>query len=118
MPISFSYAAVLRSTGDVRKPLVVSSVALSLNMLLGYGLILGKLGFPAMGIQGAAIAALIARLVEFAGMIWLTYRYRTAAAATIKEMFSFSRTFATTVLAAGLPGGNERAALVAGHHHL
>ena len=45
--------------------MIVSLVSLITNLSLNYVLIFGKLGFPALGIRGAAIATLISRIVEF-----------------------------------------------------
>lgn len=38
---------------------------MAVNVTLNYGLIYGHWGFPQMGVEGAAIATLIARIVEF-----------------------------------------------------
>jgi Na+-driven multidrug efflux pump len=55
LAITLSFAAVLRSTGDVRTPMVVSMSALGLNILLSYGLIFGHFGLPRLEVQGAAL---------------------------------------------------------------
>jgi putative MATE family efflux protein len=62
--ITVVYAATLRSTKLVMLPLIASSIALSLNAFLNYGLILGNCGFPKMGVTGAGISMIIARVVE------------------------------------------------------
>lgn len=62
--VTFSYSSVLRSTGDVKVPTVVSTAALSFNMLLSYLLIFGRFGFPTLGVQGAGLATCILRLLE------------------------------------------------------
>ena len=56
--------SVMRSTEQVKVALVSNSAAILTNILLNYILIFGKLGFPALGIVGAAIATLIARIAE------------------------------------------------------
>lgn len=56
--------ASLRAMHHVRIGVVVSVIALLVNATCNYILIFGKLGFPAMGIEGAAIGTLIARIVE------------------------------------------------------
>jgi putative MATE family efflux protein len=101
--ISFCFSAVLRSTGDVKIPLFVTLTALSLNALLSYVLIFGKLGFPAMGVHGAAIAVVCSRVVECAGLLLLTYRKKLPAAGKLTEFFSYDRLFARRVLKPVLP---------------
>lgn len=54
----------LRSVESVRIGFYVSLSTLVVNISLNYLLIFGKLGLPAMGTQGAALATLIARAVE------------------------------------------------------
>lgn len=56
--------ATLRSAESVKIGFRVSLVTLVVNISLNYIMIFGKLGFPEMGIKGAAIATLIARAVE------------------------------------------------------
>lgn len=96
--ISLSYAVVLRSTGDVTTPLVVSFTALSFNAALSYVLIFGKLGFPALGVEGAAIAGLCARVLECFMLLGITYRKKSPAAATLGELFRFDLGFTKKVL--------------------
>jgi len=67
--ITAMYAAVLRSTRLVMVPLVASIIALSLNTALNYCLILGHFGFPALGVTGAGISMIIARIIECAIII-------------------------------------------------
>ncbi len=58
------YAAVLRGTENVKLPMATSITALSVNGVLNYVLIYGHLGFPRLGIQGAAIAAVAAQFLD------------------------------------------------------
>ena len=62
--LCFSYASTLRETGKSSVPMVASIVAVFVNLVLNYILIFGHFGAPALGIQGAAIATVIARYVE------------------------------------------------------
>lgn len=88
--ISYSYSAILRSIKNVKAPLFVSVVALSLNTLLNYILILGHFGVPAMGIRGAAIATCISRYVECSSIVIYVYMSKCALAVKIKEIFIFN----------------------------
>jgi putative MATE family efflux protein len=81
----------------------VTITALSLNTLLSYALIFGKLGFPLLGVKGAAIAVLVSRVVECAGILILTYRKDSPAAGKIKEIFSYNLAFARKVIKPVLP---------------
>ncbi len=75
--IPMFYAFVLRSMGEVKLPMYSSVIALSLNTVLNYCLILGHFGFPAWGVKGAAAATLISRIIETAivlgGSYWKKY---------------------------------------------
>ncbi|MBQ9084264.1 MAG: MATE family efflux transporter [Clostridia bacterium] len=62
--ITQSLIASARSAENARIGLYVSLASLISNITLNYILIYGKLGLPAMGIKGAALATLISRLIE------------------------------------------------------
>ena len=102
-PVIITYAFILRSTGNVRLPMLVSTVGVGLNALLGYGLIFGKLGMPNLGVNGAAAANLIARVAECLVLVWLVYRLKTPLAAPIRQLFSFDQAFLKKVLHRVLP---------------
>ena len=84
--ITVSYVTILRSTGNVKVPMVVSSLALGLNTMLAYALIFGRLGLPEMGVTGAAVAAVTARVLECGGILVVTYLTRSPVAGSLKEL--------------------------------
>jgi MATE family multidrug resistance protein len=53
-------AAFFRGLGDTRTPLVATVAANALNIVLDYALVFGRLGLPAWGIRGAAVATSVA----------------------------------------------------------
>ena len=59
-----SYASTMRETGDAVTPMIASISAVITNCILNAVLIFGLLGFPAMGVKGAALATVISRFVE------------------------------------------------------
>lgn len=60
-----TFYGIMRSVELVKVAVVSNIVALITNVTLNYILIFGNFGFPALGVKGAAIATLIARLAEF-----------------------------------------------------
>jgi len=61
-------ASALRGAGDVRTPLWIGGIIDVLAIFLNYVLIFGKLGFPAMGVDGSAVATLLA--IAFGGILF------------------------------------------------
>ena len=61
---TMSYLLVVRSIERVIVATVIHSCSLTVNIFLNYVLIFGALGFPEMGITGAAIGTVIARAFE------------------------------------------------------
>lgn len=62
--VSSIYIGIQRSVGNARLGMYVFSSSGLLNIGLNYILIFGKLGFPALGVAGAALATLICRVLE------------------------------------------------------
>lgn len=89
--ITVMYGILLRSTRNVKVPMVVSVSALSFKTLLAYGLIFGHFGLPPLGVPGAAIATAIARTLECAGMLLLTYGLNLPTAARPRELLAIDR---------------------------
>jgi putative MATE family efflux protein len=100
--VSYTFSAQLRAVGNVRVPMLVSVGALSLGTAANYVLIFGKLGLPAMGVQGAALGTCLGRLLECAAMLAMTYRGRLPIALRLADLRgltgSFLRRFFATVL--------------------
>jgi putative MATE family efflux protein len=91
--VTFAYSFTLRSTGQVKIPMVVSVIALAVNTVLNYMLVYGLAGFPKLGTDGSAIATLIARTVEMLLMLFAVYRNKNIIAAKLSEMFHLSTAF-------------------------
>lgn len=70
------YSSTLRECGQTVLPMKAGIVAVFVNLILNYILIYGKLGAPALGVQGAALATVISRYVEAAIVLIHTHRHR------------------------------------------
>ncbi len=90
---SYVYVSVLRSTENARPPLLVSAVSLSVNAVFNYLLIFGKGGFPVLGVKGAAIATLMARVLEVTLLLIIVYKKPCAASAKLHELVGFHKEF-------------------------
>lgn len=80
--ISQAYSSTLRETGETFIPMLSGVVAVAVNLVFNYILIYGKLGAPALGVVGAAIATVMSRYVEMAILIIWTHTH------TKKEPFA------------------------------
>ena len=67
--LTTSLIAALRSVQTVRISFGISVLSLIVNVGINFTLIFGRFGFPEMGIRGAAIGTLIARLLELAVVV-------------------------------------------------
>jgi putative MATE family efflux protein len=101
--ITFSFAMVMRSTGNVKVPTYISVGALLISTFLSYSLIFGKFGLPEMGIRGAAVAAVIARGLECFTLLTTIYLTKSPVAGSLKELFDFDLTFVRRVIRPMLP---------------
>ncbi len=101
--VTFSYALVMRSTGDVRTPTTVGVVGLLISTFLSYSLIFGKFGLPELGIQGAAVAAVIAQALECIALVVITYSMKSPVAASLRELTDFDLAFVSKVIKPMLP---------------
>ncbi len=74
--LSILYAGTLRENGETLLPMKASLAAVFVNLVFNWILIFGKLGFPQLGVVGAAIATVIARYVELAiFIVWVRRHY-------------------------------------------
>lgn len=65
--VSQCYLSIMKVSGHAAKTAAISCGAVILNIILNAVFIFGMFGLPAMGVQGAALATLFARIVE---LIW------------------------------------------------
>ena len=106
-PFAFSqaYASTLRETSDRVIPMISTVAAVLVNLVLNYILIFGHFGAPELGIEGAAIATVISRYVEFAILVLWSHTHKKKYP-FIKGLFSsttITRSFLSKVTLISLP---------------
>ena len=75
LTLTACYSGTLRETGETILPMVASIMAVLTNLCGNYILIFGHFGFPALGVEGAAIATVISRYVELGIILLTTHRH-------------------------------------------
>ncbi|MCL2077445.1 MAG: MATE family efflux transporter [Oscillospiraceae bacterium] len=101
--ISSTIICSLRSVEVVRISVVASLVALFTNAGLNYILIFGKLGFPALGIRGAAIGTLISRAAELVLVLTFLFFIDKRVKFRPKDIFLRNKQLFTDLLKHGSP---------------
>ena len=89
LPMTFSVciASSLRDLGQVKTPLLVTIGSTLVNTLFNFLLIYGNLGFPRLEVRGAAIATVIARVLEFVIFLILYIRKKPEFRVKPREFF-------------------------------
>ncbi len=103
MSIAFIFSNLLRSTENVILPLVVTILSVVMNTFMNFVLIFGNFGFPQMGIRGAAIATLISAIFQMVLMVSVSYIKKNIAAAKLRELFDFDKSFVKKYYLLALP---------------
>lgn len=101
--LSMILSMVCRCTGDVSLPTRASMLSIGLNVGGNALLIFGLCGFPALGLNGAAIATAIARTAECLFLVIAVYRRKLPGAASLRELFAFDRNFVTKYIKTAWP---------------
>ncbi|MBP6176757.1 MAG: MATE family efflux transporter [Anaerolineales bacterium] len=101
--IATAYIAVLRSVQLIRLTVVATIAALVFKTILGYGLIFGIAGLPALGVRGAAIGTASGWTLELVLLLILVYTQKTPLAANPLTFFFFDLPFFGRVLKTALP---------------
>ncbi len=103
-----SYRQFAEGLQRTRVAMVIVIGSNLLNILLNYLLIFGKFGFPQLGLNGAAWATLVARIVM--GVSMMLYVYYGKRFRAYRDGFSFgnySRSLFSKMLHIGLPAGTQ-----------
>lgn len=103
--ISMVFSMGSRSIRNPKLGMICSGIALVTNVILNYCLIFGNLGFPAMGVKGAALATVIARIVEFILLVGYVYFIKKDYLLKFKisDFKSIDKLFLNTFISKSLP---------------
>lgn len=105
MGLSFAMSSLCRGVMMTKLPLYATVLSVLTNAVLNYVLIFGKFGFPQMGVKGAAIATVIARLAEFLMLVAIIYspKSNNPIKTNLKNMFTFPKDFTLKLIKTASP---------------
>lgn len=90
--ITFAYSFALRCIGRTKLPMIASGIAVVINIIFN-GVFIFGIGdwIPAMGVSGAALATLLARIIETLVILVGVYKKKYELAAHLKELVPIPR---------------------------
>lgn len=103
LAISAPLEMAFKATQQVKIPMTVSTVIFFTNITINYILIFGKLGFPKMGVAGAAIGTLSSRVIEVAMNAYFAFRSKNEFCGSISSYFGWDRELTKRVIKNATP---------------
>ncbi|MBR2614540.1 MAG: MATE family efflux transporter [Clostridia bacterium] len=92
-----------RSIERVRIPFISSGIAVAVNIFFNYCLIHGNLGFPALGLKGAAIGSILGYVCQAIFLFITLIAVKTPFKGRFKEIFAFNKEFVKKYLKIAMP---------------
>ena len=89
--LSNTIILLLRGVELVRPTLIINIISFFINVALNWVLIFGKLGAPALGVEGAAIATVAARLFDVIAIMIYILRIDKKLNFNLRDLFSPNR---------------------------
>lgn len=105
--IAVTISALIRAHGKTKTSMVFSVIMNIINLGLNYVLIYGKLGFPSLGAQGAAIATVISKCVTCVAAAVYLFRF-VLPDMSFRPQWRTMRTAMGQILAIGSPAAGEQ----------
>jgi putative MATE family efflux protein len=106
--------AALRGSGDTVTPMRYNLISNLLNVIGNYVLIYGKLGFPALGVTGAALSTTISRGLAMSMALYAVTRPNAHLSLTAQRTAWLDLSLIKRILRIGFPAGLEQVALRTG----
>ncbi len=102
--VKLVFVTALNASGDTKTPMKVKMASIILNVFLNYLFIFGNLGFPELGVMGAAVGTVIVNILELIVYLGLYMRHKTP----YIPMWYYSKSLLRRALKVGIPASFER----------
>ena len=101
--ISSTVLMIIRSVGTVKISVLIFSISFFVNVFFNYMFIFGKFGAPALGVTGAAIGTVLARISECVMLVIYLKFFEKKVRFSLKVMLPLDRVLLNDLLRYGLP---------------
>jgi len=112
--VTISITASLRGVGITKIPMFYNLLAAGINVVLNYILIYGKLGCPAMGVEGAALATTISKVIAFIAAMYVMFFGETPVSIRKGDSFKPDLPILKRICRIGITSGMEQVILQSG----
>jgi putative MATE family efflux protein len=102
--VKLVFVTALNAAGDTKTPMYVKIGSIFLNVFLNYLFIFGNLGFPELGVMGAALGTVIVNILETLIYVWLYAKRKMPYIPTLH----YSKSLLNRALKVGIPASFER----------
>jgi len=102
--VKLVFVTALNATGDTKTPMYIKIASIILNVFLNYLFIFGNLGFPELGVMGAAVGTVIVNILELMIYLWLYMKGKMP----YIPMWHYSKSLMKRALKVGIPASFER----------
>jgi len=102
--VKLVFVTALNASGDTKTPMYIKIASILLNVLLNYLFIFGNLGFPELGVMGAAVGTVIVNILELVIYVTLYIRHKMP----YIPAWYYSKSLLKRALKVGIPASFER----------
>lgn len=107
--LSYAVSSVIRASGQTKSVMFVTLGVNLFHVTGNYLLIFGKLGFPELGVTGAAISTVVSRLLGIIVLFILLHR-RIPERIRKKDFVTWNGSYVKKIMGVGLPAAGEHLA--------
>lgn len=102
--VKLVFVTALNAAGDTKTPMYIKIASIFLNVFLNYLFIFGNLGFPELGVMGAAVGTVIVNILELCIYLYLYLKNKMP----YISLWHYSTSLMKRAIKVGIPASFER----------